>query len=149
MLRVLFTPRWLGWTLLAAVAVVVCGGMAYWQILRAESPTGSFLNAGYAFQWPLFGVFFAALWWRMLRAESRTLAAVRRRDPVAEPAPIALLAAGSPFTPRPRGVAVGDGQGTDTPGSARAEYNAMFAELARRDAATDRPPHPSGSPDPR
>ena len=163
MLRVLFTPRWLGWTLLAAVGVVVCGGMAYWQILRAESPSGSFLNAGYAFQWPLFGVFFAALWWRMLRAEARTLAAVRDGDvPVDEPAPIALLAVGSPFTPRPRGVAVGDGQGTDTPGSARAEYNAMFAELARREATAattatteadgpvpDRSAHPSGSPDPR
>ena len=57
----LATPRWVGWTLLAVAAVIVCGGMAYWQLIRAESPTGSLLNAGYALQWPLFGVFFAYL----------------------------------------------------------------------------------------
>ena len=44
----LATPRWVGWTLLALCAVVVCGGMAYWQLIRAESATGTLLNAGYA-----------------------------------------------------------------------------------------------------
>ena len=67
MLRLLVTPRWIGWTLFALAAVLVCGAMAWWQVVRAESPGGSLLNAGYAFQWPLFGLFFAALWWRMLR----------------------------------------------------------------------------------
>lgn len=91
----LATPRWVGWTLLAVVAVIVCGGMAYWQLIRAESPGGSLLNAGYALQWPLFGVFFAALWWRMLRAEARHLAVIRGEvaDPVAADDPSGSLAA--------------------------------------------------------
>ena len=151
MLRVLLTPRWLGWTLLAVAAVVVCGGMAYWQLLRAESATGSLLNAGYALQWPLFGVFFAALWWRMLRAEAGALDVlvegpadglpdVADDRTTAAPDEVAPGAAGapSPFTPRPHGVAAVAAADV-APGSARAEYNAMLAELARRDTRENAP----------
>ncbi|NMO90117.1 hypothetical protein [Actinomycetospora sp. TBRC 11914] len=149
-LRVLATPRWVGWTLLAVVAVIVCGGMAYWQLGRAESPTGTLLNAGYALQWPLFGVFFAALWWRMLHAEALQLAAVRGElpddtdDDAAGPAPgndgpapavgTSVPPPDSPFTPRPAGVRPGDGQGAPARGRARTDYNAMLAALARADA---------------
>jgi DNA-binding transcriptional regulator of glucitol operon len=148
---VLATPRWVGWTLLAIVAVIVCGGMAWWQLGRAESPTGTLLNAGYALQWPLFGVFFAALWWRMLHAEALALAAVRGEVtdedlPDDEPAPTGTEAAApavgtpatpsdSPFTPRPAGVRPGDGQGSPLRGRARTDYNAMLAALARADDA--------------
>jgi hypothetical protein len=152
-----------GWTLLAVVAVIVCGGMAYWQLGRAESPTGSVLNAGYALQWPLFGVFFAALWWRMLHAEAHQLAVLRgevpdgdtagpgderRPDPAAGPdagparvtapdrAPV-VETFDTPFTPRPAGVRPGDGQGVPLRGRARTDYNAMLAALARSD--TDEP----------
>lgn len=140
-LRLLVTPRWMGWTLLALTAVVVCGAMSSWQLVRAESPTGSLLNAGYALQWPVFGLFFAALWYRMLRAEARELAEVRA---TAEPGEAEAAAIGaepgpSPFTPRPRGVAAGAGQGEPTRGSARAEYNALLAELAERDDPEERP----------
>lgn len=168
-LRVLATPRWVGWTLLAIVAVIVCGGMAYWQLGRAESPTGSLLNAGYALQWPLFGVFFAALWWRMLHAEARALAAVRgemphdapadeaahdlpddearhdeaRHDAGAAPAPVVGTSAtpppASPFTPRPAGVRPGDGQGPPLRGRAHTDYNAMLAALARADETAEDP----------
>jgi hypothetical protein len=146
---VLATPRWVGWTLLAIVAVIVCGGMAYWQLIRAESPTGSLLNAGYALQWPLFGVFFAALWWRMLHAESQQLAVIRGEiaDPDdgipapddEAPAPAAVVDTpapddAGPFTPRPAGVRPGDGQGAPLRGRARTDYNAMLAALARSDA---------------
>ena len=144
----LVTPRWIGWTLLALLAVVVCGGMAWWQLLRAESASGSLLNAGYALQWPLFGVFFGALWWRMLRQEARALDDVHAgrtpddgRGPTAfTPVPLPTAAATaddgpSPFGPRPRGVAVDDG-GVPAPGSARAEWNAMYAEFAEHDATT-------------
>jgi hypothetical protein len=155
---VLATPRWVGWTLLAIVAVIVCAGMAYWQLGRAESPTGTLLNAGYALQWPLFGVFFAALWWRMLHAEALALAAVRGEvpdeelpaDAVDRAAPDDASAAGpvgpgggtpttpdSPFTPRPAGVRPGDGQGAPLRGRARTDYNAMLAALARADAADE------------
>jgi hypothetical protein len=149
---VLATPRWIGWTLLAIAAVIVCGGMAYWQLGRAESPTGTLLNAGYALQWPLFAVFFAALWWRMLHAEARQLAALRGEvatddphdaDPDAPrttpdgPAPAVGIPAtppDSPFTPRPAGVLPGDGQGAPVRGRARTDYNAMLAALARAEA---------------
>ncbi|MCD2193280.1 hypothetical protein LQ327_07760 [Actinomycetospora endophytica] len=149
-LRVLATARWVGWTLLAIVAVIVCGGMAYWQLGRAESPTGTLLNAGYALQWPLFGVFFAALWWRMLHAESQQLAVIRGEieDPDAvpeaaepdgaRPARAAVVdpmtTDAGPFTPRPAGVRPGDGQGAPVRGRARTDYNAMLAALARSDA---------------
>jgi hypothetical protein len=130
-LRLLVTPRWIGWTLFALVAVAVCSGMAYWQLLRAESPTGSLLNAGYAFQWPLFGVFFAALWWRMLRAEARALDEVRRQEPEERLEPVRPVAAGSPFGPRPAGAVVADDD--EGPAPERARWNLMYAELAARD----------------
>jgi hypothetical protein len=138
-LRVLATPRWVGWTLLAICAVVVCGGMAYWQLIRAESDSGTLLNAGYALQWPLFGVFFAALWWRMLRSEARILAEIQEGpDDGSSPAPPAPAAgsipeAESPFTPRPRGVEPGAGAGRPARVRATEEYNAMLADLNRRD----------------
>jgi hypothetical protein len=157
---VLATPRWVGWTLLAIVAVIVCAGMAYWQLIRAESPTGSVLNAGYALQWPLFGVFFAALWWRMLHAEAHQLAVLRGelpddaaddtaspdadRPPDGGPARVptperaaVVETSDTPFTPRPAGVRPGDGQGAPLRGRARTDYNAMLAALARSD--TDEP----------
>ena len=149
-LRVLATPRWVGWTLLAVVAVIVCGGMAYWQLGRAESPTGSVLNVGYALQWPLFGVFFAALWWKMLHAEAHELAVLRGELPDHDAlddegrgpgrarvtAPDRSPVVGTldtPFTPRPAGVRPGDGQGAPLRGRARSDYNAMLAALARSD----------------
>jgi hypothetical protein len=152
---VLATPRWVGWTLLAIVAVIVCGGMAYWQLGRAESPTGSLLNAGYALQWPLFGVFFAALWWRMLHTEAQELAVIRgeiadpdlrelESDDLPDEAPARVVdtrttpptitePGSGPFTPRPAGVRPGDGQGVPLRGRARTDYNAMLAALARSD----------------
>jgi DNA-binding transcriptional regulator of glucitol operon len=142
-LRLLVTPRWIGWTLLALAAVVVCAGMAWWQVVRAESPGGSLLNAGYAFQWPLFGVFFAALWWRMLRAEATALVEVQaERRQEAEVTPLRAAPADSPFGPRPVGVAAGAMDGAPSP--ERARWNAMYAELA----AADTPP-PNEETDPR
>ncbi|WP_051085881.1 hypothetical protein [Actinomycetospora chiangmaiensis] len=147
-LRVLATPRWVGWTVLALCAVVVCGGMAYWQLGRAESDTGTLLNAGYALQWPLFGVFFAALWWRMLRSEARYLTEVQEGpDDGPSPAPAAgsIPEADSPFTPRPTGVEPGAGAGRPTRVRASDEYNAMLAELGRRDR-TDGPRNEESTP---
>jgi DNA-binding transcriptional regulator of glucitol operon len=146
-LRLLVTPRWIGWTLFALVIVAVCGAMAYWQVIRAESPGGSLLNAGYAFQWPLFGVFFAALWWRMLRAEARALAAVRAEqepaehdpaehepaEPPARDVPVRAAPVDSPFGPRPVGVRPGGLDAGGAPAPGRARYNAMLAELAARE----------------
>jgi hypothetical protein len=122
--------------------VIVCGGMAYWQLIRAESSTGTLLNAGYALQWPLFGVFFAALWWRMLRSESNILAEIRGEDVPDDASGLAPEAEDDepgPFTPRPAGLEPGAGQGRPAKGRARDDYNAMLAELNRRDeTSTDR-----------
>lgn len=156
MLRVLLTPRWLGWTLLALLALGVCGVMTWWQVIRLESPGGSLLNAGYAFQWPLFGLFFAFLWWRMLRAEARPPDAGADPEPASdrdEPSPRAAAPArdarrriepvrapdaSSPFGPRPAGVTVA--AEAAAPGSARARHNAHLAELAGREPSSeDRP----------
>ncbi|MEJ2870347.1 hypothetical protein WCD74_21435 [Actinomycetospora sp. OC33-EN08] len=146
-LRVLATPRWVGWTLLAICAVVVCGGMAWWQLIRAESDTGTLLNAGYALQWPLFGVFFAALWWRMLRSEARILGEIQDGTlPDDEPVPAPWSppdpADLGPFTPRPAGVEPGAGQGRPARVRATDDYNAMLADLNRRDR-DDEPREPS------
>ena len=135
MLRVLLTPRWLGWTLLAVLAVAVCGLMTWWQVVRLESPGGSLLNAGYAFQWPLFALFFAFLWWRMLRAESRPAAGAVERDVRRPIEPVRAPDAASPFGPRPVGVGLGDD--APAPGSARARHNAHLAELAGRELTTE------------
>jgi hypothetical protein len=118
--------------------------MAYWQLLRAESPDGSLLNAGYALQWPLFGVFFAVLWWRMLRSEARlldeiTTRAARERRARDELLPVAAAPAGSPFGPRPAGVAAGGMDARPTPGSQRDQYNAWLAELAAGEATHSTP----------
>lgn len=146
MLRLLVTPRWIGWTLVALLAVAVCGAMAWWQVVRAESPGGSLLNAGYAFQWPLFGLFFAALWWRMLRAEAKALDEVQAetaRREARDLEPVRAAPADSPFGPRPAGVAVGGDAPADAP--ERARWNAMYAELA----AAEQSPSPSEETDPR
>jgi hypothetical protein len=136
-LRLLVTPRWIGWTLFALAAVVVCGLMAWWQVVRAESPGGSLLNAGYAFQWPLFGLFFAALWWRMLRTEVRALDEVRAEQEPATPlprdAPVRAAPGDSPFGPRPAGVRRGGLDAGGAPAPGRARYNAALAELAARE----------------
>jgi DNA-binding transcriptional regulator of glucitol operon len=142
-LRLLVTPRWIGWTLFALAAVVVCGLMAWWQVVRAESPGGSLLNAGYAFQWPLFGLFFAALWWRMLRAEAKALEDVRARPTAAERTPVRAVAADSPFGPRPAGVREGGLDAGTDPGPGRAQYNAMLAELAARGRTPEKETDPS------
>jgi hypothetical protein len=148
-LRLLVTPRWIGWTLFALAAVVVCGLMAWWQVVRAESPGGSLLNAGYAFQWPLFGLFFAALWWRMLRAEAKALAEVRAAEAPAEAPvdralrPVRAAAADSPFGPRPAGVREGGLDAGTDPGPGRAQYNAMLAELAARGRTPEKETDPS------
>ena len=142
MLRLLVTPRWIGWTLFALAAFAVCGVMAYWQVIRAESPGGSLLNAGYAFQWPLFGLFFAALWWRMLRAEAKALDEVQAARQVKEALePVRAAPADSPFGPRPAGIAaVGVMDAMDamdaTPSPERALWNTMYAELAAAERTT-------------
>jgi DNA-binding transcriptional regulator of glucitol operon len=70
--RFVFAPRWVFGHVLVVVAVASCLLLAQWQWGRAEI-THSLQNMAYALQWPLFAVFFAVMWWRMLRLESQRL----------------------------------------------------------------------------
>ena len=78
MLRLVLSPRWIGWHLLTLGAMVTCGFLAVWQWRRAGSAMGSAVNVGYGLQWPVFAVFFAWIWWRMLRIEIAKLPTSRR-----------------------------------------------------------------------
>lgn len=45
--------------------------LAWWQLTRYESASGTLQNLGYVLQWPMFGVFPAFLFWRILRMDRR------------------------------------------------------------------------------
>jgi len=102
------------WHLLTIGAVITCGLLAAWQWGKAGSAMGSALNIGYGLQWPLFAVFFAVMWFRMLRLEIRSRNG--EQPEVAEPRamPVSRSAVEpeaepedtgpSPFTPRPATV---------------------------------------------
>jgi hypothetical protein len=140
-LRLVFSPRWIMWHLLTIGAVVTCGLLGAWQWGKAGSAMGSALNVGYGLQWPLFAVFFAVMWFRMLRLEIRMRggeqpevaepplipASELHREPDPEPE----ADAPSPFTPRP-GAAEPI---TDETDPQLAAYNRMLSALAEQDRA--------------
>ena len=127
LLRLVVSPRWLAWHVLTLGAMVACGFLAAWQWRRAGSAMGSAVNVGYGLQWPVFAVFFAYIWWRMLRIEIAKLPA----EPVsATPAP-EVAAAPSPFAYRARRADTVD----EAENPALAEYNRMLAALAEQDLA--------------
>jgi DNA-binding transcriptional regulator of glucitol operon len=144
-LRLVFSPRWIMWHLLTIGAVITCGLLAAWQWGKAGSAMGSALNVGYGLQWPLFAVFFAVMWFRMLRLEIR---ARRGEQPeMAEPPAMGMSgpttelisepdqepeATGpSPFARRPPPAE----PITDETDPQLAAYNRMLAALAERDRA--------------
>ena len=138
MRQLILSPRWILWHLLTLGAVVTCGWLAAWQWQRAGSAMGSALNVGYGLQWPLFAIFFAGMWWRLLRMEAAELAeAAENLDDApgaGPPAPVPTPAAPdgpSPFGPRPGSVHVA--KVTDEEDPELAAYNRMLAALAARD----------------
>ncbi len=74
MRQLILSPRWIVWHVLTLGAVITCGWLAAWQWERAGSAMGSALNIGYGLQWPFFALFFAVMWWRLLRMEAAKLA---------------------------------------------------------------------------
>jgi DNA-binding transcriptional regulator of glucitol operon len=133
-LRLVFSPRWILWHVLTLGAMAACGFLSAWQWHRAGSAMGSALNVGYGLQWPLFALFFGAIWWRMLRMEIAKLRAEQAERGVAaapRPAPASFPAAAepSPFVYRQRGVRPVNA--ADDP--ELAEYNRMLAALAAHD----------------
>ena len=65
--RRLLTPRWIAFTVLVVAAVCAFLFLAWWQLDRFESSTGSWQNLGYTLQWPFFAAFAVYLWWKLLR----------------------------------------------------------------------------------
>jgi DNA-binding transcriptional regulator of glucitol operon len=132
-LRLVLSPRWIAWHLLTLGAMVTCGFLSAWQWHRAGSAMGSALNVGYGLQWPLFAVFFAWVWWRMLRIEIAKLREASPETPPTAPSEVAPRRARSggpsPFVHRPGTVRVA----SDTDDPELAEYNRMLAALAARD----------------
>ncbi len=59
-MSVLLRPRWLALHLSVVAMVATCGGMSWWQFVRAEGGSGRSL--GYALQWPGFGLFALCVW---------------------------------------------------------------------------------------
>lgn len=59
-MSVLLRPRWLALHLLIVAMVATCGGMSWWQFVRAEAGNGR--SFGYALQWPGFGLFAIGVW---------------------------------------------------------------------------------------
>jgi DNA-binding transcriptional regulator of glucitol operon len=147
--RVVLSPRWILWHLLAILAVAVCVVAAIWQWDRAGSALGSALNVGYGIQWPIFAVFFAYMWWRFLRMEllehSETVAAEGPALPepaeteTPRPAAVEADVDDSPLpwdtTPFTRSPIAAPAPVTDAEAPGLAEYNRMLAGLAARDAA--------------
>ena len=132
MLRLVLSPRWIGWHLLTLGAMVTCGFLAVWQWRRAGSAMGSAVNVGYGLQWPVFAVFFAWIWWRMLRIEIAKLPTSAEPEPQSAPPPVDR--APSPFVYRPGRVGPID----EAESPALAEYNRVLSALAAHDREQER-----------
>ncbi|MFC4944835.1 hypothetical protein [Pseudonocardia sp. GCM10023141] len=148
MLRLVLSPRWIMWHLLTLGAMATCAWLAVWQWQRAGSAMGSALNVGYGLQWPLFALFFAGMWWRMLRMEIRQVTAGpdgvdAGLEPAAEVVPDAAEPVAVEPAPEPRPAATGPSPFGPRPASTRpvitdeddpelAAYNRMLALLAAR-----------------
>jgi len=70
--RFVFAPSWVFGHFVILIAVISCMLLARWQ-WDVSQHTHSLQNLAYALQWPLFAVFFAVMWYRMLRLESEKL----------------------------------------------------------------------------
>ena len=55
------------------VLVTATIALAWWQWSRFQSGSGTFQNLGYAFQWPLFGLFFVYAYRMILKYENRAI----------------------------------------------------------------------------
>ncbi|MCF7551864.1 hypothetical protein [Pseudonocardia sp. WMMC193] len=139
MWRVVLSPKWILWHLLAILAVATCVVAAVWQWDRAGSALGSALNVGYGVQWPIFAVFFAYMWWRFLRMD---LQEHRAAAVAVEPEPETVTTVAPP-SQAPEGPAPWETRRTVAPidesdSPALTEYNRMLAALAADDVSDKR-----------
>lgn len=135
MRSVLLSPRWLVRHVLAVALIYTFLRLGWWQWSRAES--GNVLSYGYTFEWPLFALFVAFMWWKMLRFElhppapdevgarkerriqARAQKEARRRRPARVPR--------TPAPARPATVA------DEEPDEELADYNRYLASLYQKD----------------
>jgi DNA-binding transcriptional regulator of glucitol operon len=148
--RRLLTPRWIAFTLVVAAASTAFLFMAWWQLARFESSTGSWQNLGYTLQWPFFAAFAVYVWWKLLHdtdqstetgsdptGADRAEAGSRRgadiqSDVVAERVPPGDASPRSDGRDRPDEPA-------DPDDPELAAYNAYLAALHRRDQRQETP----------
>jgi hypothetical protein len=146
MRRFVFAPRWVAGHVTVIVIVVTCLFLGRWQ-WGVSQHTHSLQNMAYALQWPMFAVFFAVMWWRMLRLECRKLDGEfdeELDEEFDEEEPEASEAGRAPADARParpdgekaaaRQKPVPAVEETDEDAELAA-YNRMLAELAARDNA--------------
>ena len=68
MRRLVSTPTLRVLAVLGPLGIALCGVLGWWQLGRAFEG-GSPQNYAYAFQWPVFAVFVAFMWWKLARDE--------------------------------------------------------------------------------
>ncbi|MCV7431259.1 hypothetical protein [Mycolicibacterium bacteremicum] len=112
---------------LATVGATGCMLLAWWQWTRYESNSGTFLNLGYALQWPMFAAFCVYAYYKFVRLEE----APPTYDEPTDTARATEIPAGL-LPERPTAAA-----GVEDDPTLR-EYNAYLAELARSDNPEDR-----------
>lgn len=155
----MFAPRWVAGHVTVIVVVVTCLLLGRWQ-WGVSQHTHSLQNMAYALQWPMFAVFFAVMWWRMLRLECRKLDGefddeldeeTLASDPGRSSDAGRLSATGAPAgarvatpvaeaAPEPQKVSarrepVREREQESEEDAQLAAYNRMLAELAARDNA--------------
>lgn len=112
---------------LIALAAVGAGGcllLAWWQWTRYESNSGTFLNLGYALQWPMFAAFCVYAYFKFVRLEEA--------PPSYEPTETATEIPAGLLPERPKAAAPTDDDPT------LREYNAYLADLAQSENPDDR-----------
>jgi DNA-binding transcriptional regulator of glucitol operon len=140
--RFVFAPRWVFGHVLVVVAVASCLLLAQWQWGRAEI-THSLQNMAYALQWPLFAVFFAVMWWRMLRLESQRLDEEAEFGPEFEEVGSDTVESGAVGSGAAQSDAAGPGAPVGSPSvseqsaQSRAEQPARIPELPADDLDDD------------
>ncbi|MFB9902675.1 hypothetical protein [Allokutzneria oryzae] len=126
MLAKLVTPRWLVLHVLAVLWVVICCALGWWQWERSQSAGGSFLNLGYALQWPLFALFGIYMWVRTARMELAEERVAEEGGPAPEPV-VAAPAKPTSYGRRPAPAAAHEAD------PELDEYNRYLRELGSRD----------------
>jgi DNA-binding transcriptional regulator of glucitol operon len=131
---------------LVVVAATVCLGLAWWQLDRFESSSGTGQNLGYALQWPAFAAFcvYAYRKFVVLESDPDEVDKLNSSRGVTE-IPEGVL------PPRPKSAPAPLTEDGTTDGAQIAEYNRLLAELreadARRAAAADSTnDHPTDNP---